>query len=99
MVTGLPPLPLLQPTCEPCILGKQHRTAIPKLSATPISSILQLVHSDLCGPLPHKSLTGSRYILRFIDHFSRFSWVYFLNTKSKTFDTFKTWRAQVEKET
>jgi hypothetical protein len=40
MVTGLPPLPLLKTTCEPCILGKQHRTAIPKTSETPISEIL-----------------------------------------------------------
>jgi transposase InsO family protein len=99
MVTGLPPLPLLKTTCEPCILGKQHRTAIPKTSEIPISEILQLVHSDLCGPLPQKSMTGSRYILTFIDHFSRYSWVYFLNTKSETFEVFKQWRAQVEKET
>jgi hypothetical protein len=44
-------------------------------------------------------MTGSRYILTFIDHFSRYSWVYFLNTKSETFEVFKQWRAQVEKET
>jgi hypothetical protein len=99
MVTGLPPLSLLKTTCEPCILGKQHRTDIPKISKPPISEILQLVHSDLCGPLPHKSMTGSRYILTFIDHFSRYSWVYFLNTKSEIFEVFKHWRAQVEKET
>jgi hypothetical protein len=82
MVIGMPSLRLLKSTCEPCILGKQHRQAIPKATTTPIQHVLQLVHSDLCGPLPHKSMTGSRYILTFIDHFSRYSWVYFLNTKS-----------------
>ena len=98
MVTGLPSLPLLKSPCDPCTLGKQHRTPIPKKSETSISHTLQLVHSDLCGPLPHKSLTGSRYILTFIDHFSRYSWVYFLNTKSETFEVFKQWRALAENE-
>ena len=99
MVTGLPPLPLLQTSCEPCIMGKQHRTPIPKTSETIVSNLLQLVHSDLCGPLPQPSMTRSRYIFTFIDHFSRYTWVYFLNAKSETFHTFKIWHTQVEKET
>jgi hypothetical protein len=62
MVTGMPALQKEKRICEPCILGKHQRTSIPKVSKTPTIRILELVHSDLCGPLPHKSMTGSRYI-------------------------------------
>ena len=99
MVTGLPPLPLIQPSCAPCIMGKQHRSPIPKASKAIVSDLLQIVHSDLCGPLPHRSLQGSRYILTFIDHFSRYTWVFFLNAKSDTFSAFKAWHLQVTNET
>jgi transposase InsO family protein len=53
----------------------------------------------LCGPFPQKSLSGSRYILTFIDDYSRRSWVYFLALKSETLDSFKHWRRMVEQET
>jgi transposase InsO family protein len=99
MVTGLPALPRIQPTCEACVLGQQHHTPIPTGRYTPTSRILELIHSDLCGPLPHKSLSGSHYILTIIDDFSRRSWVYFLATKDETFATFKAFRRMVESET
>ena len=44
-------------------------------------------------------MTGSRYILTFIDHFSRYTWVFFLNAKSETFAAFKAWHSQVANET
>jgi hypothetical protein len=96
MVKGLPPLPRLQHSCEACILGKQHRNPFPTASSTPTSRPLELIHSDLCGPLPQKSLTGSRYILTFTDDYSHYSWVYFLSAKSETFDTFKIFQRMVE---
>jgi hypothetical protein len=99
MVKGLPKLPRVQPTCEACILGKQHRTPIPKTSQTPTTRPLQLVHSDLCGPLPQKSLSGSRYILTFIDDYTHYSWVYFLAAKSETFEMFKHFKNMVERQT
>jgi hypothetical protein len=73
MVKGLSQLPHVQPTYKACILGKQHCSPIPKASQTPTTRLLQLVYSDLCGPLPQKSLLGSKYILTFIDDFSHYS--------------------------
>jgi transposase InsO family protein len=99
MVMGMPPLPREHHNCEACILGKHHRTPIPKTRQTPTIRILELVYSDLCGPFPSKSLTGSRYILTFIDDFSRYSWVYFLSAKSETFSVFKSFKLMVEKQT
>jgi hypothetical protein len=101
MVTGLPPLPRTQHSCEACILGKQHRTPIPIFSTTPTTRLLELIHSDLCGPLPQRSFTGSWYILTFTDDYSHYSWIYnkFLATKNETFDTFKAFRRMVENQT
>ena len=60
---------------------------------------LELVHSDLVGPLPVKSLNGSRYICVFTDDYSRKSWTYFLKTKGEAYEKFRAFREMVEKET
>jgi transposase InsO family protein len=99
MVTRIPLLPKIKEICEPCILGKHQRTTIPKVSTSSTNRILEIVHSDLCGPLPHRSMTRSRYILTFIDDYSRRPWVYFLAVKSETFDLFKSFKSMVEKKT
>ena len=44
-----------------------------------------------------QSYTKKRYILTFIDDFSRKLWVYFLNEKSEAFTTFKNFKVMVEK--
>lgn len=41
---------------------------------------------------------GNRYLLTFIDYFSRKLWVYFLKEKSKVFNNFKTFKTFVEKQ-
>jgi transposase InsO family protein len=45
-----------------------------------------------------KSLGKSSYFITFIDDYSRKCWVYFLNTKDESFDTFKRFKALVENE-
>ena len=60
------------------------------------TQVIRLVHSDLISPLPIPSYGGSRYVLTFIDDFSRFYWVYFLKLKSEVFETLKIWKALVE---
>ena len=47
---------------------------------------LQLIHSDMCGPLEFLSIYHVVYFLTFIDDFSRKSWVYFLKNKSEKID-------------
>ena len=58
--------------------------------------MLDLVHSNLIGPLPTPSYGNSRYVFTFIDDFSRYCWVYFLKLKSEVFETFKVFKALVE---
>jgi transposase InsO family protein len=60
---------------------------------------LQLIHSDLCGPINPISNSHKRYVLTFIDDFSRKLWVFFLAEKSDVFKMFQHFKVKVEKET
>lgn len=84
--------------CEICPLGKQHRVPF-KTSNTRATKNLQLIHSDLCGPMEKKSIGGGRYMLTFTDDFSRKLFVYFLAEKSKVVDTFIEFKNLIENQT
>ncbi|GKD43000.1 retrovirus-related pol polyprotein from transposon TNT 1-94, partial [Tanacetum coccineum] len=99
MVKGLPSFTLSQKVCEDCLVGKQHRSPFPSKSTWRASSILQLVHADLCGPITPISNSKKRYVITFTDDFSRKTWIYFLAEKSEAFATFKFYKVKVEKET
>lgn len=75
--------------CDGCVLGKAHRAIIPKKSFTRSTQILQLVHSDVNGPLETPSLGGSRYFITFVDDYSRWTVVYMLRKKSDSLKMFK----------
>jgi transposase InsO family protein len=57
-----------------------------------------LIHSDICGPITPTSNGNRRYILTFIDDFSRKTWAYILVDKSSALECFKKFRSTVEKE-
>lgn len=83
-----------QGICEICVSGKQ--TKLPhKTERTRASRPLQLVHSDIMGPINYKSWNGKRYILCFVDDFTHFTCVYFLEAKSEAFRYFKLYEAMV----
>ncbi|MCI19359.1 hypothetical protein A2U01_0040515, partial [Trifolium medium] len=60
MVKGLPQLHDEQDTYAHCLTGKQHRDAIPKSSNWRATKQLELVHSDICGPITPHSNGGNR---------------------------------------
>ena len=59
---------------------------------------LELVHSDVCGKLKNKSLSGAEYFLTFIDDKTHFTWVYTLKKKDEVFQKFTEWNVMVERE-
>lgn len=75
--------------CDVCIQAKMSRPSFPKQSENRASAVLELVHSDLCGPMQTQTPGGKRYMLTFIDDYSRFTTTYFLAHKSETFDAFQ----------
>ena len=87
---------LPDPICEPCIAGKQHRATVSRHSSSRSTEPLQLVHSDVHGPLPVQSKEGYKYWITFIDDYSRFWAVLPLRAKSDAFGAFKQYRAYAE---
>lgn len=87
------------PTCETCIKGKHAQTPFPKVSKTRSSKLLELVHSDVCGPMRTKSIGGAQYFVTFIDDMSRWGEVYFLKQKGDIFEAFKKFKAAAETKT
>ncbi|KAK9941415.1 hypothetical protein M0R45_018018 [Rubus argutus] len=98
MVTGLPQIIPPIKICEECVVGKQHREQFPKGKAWRAQRPLELIHSDICGPINPTSNGEKRYFISFIDDYSRKAWVYFLQNKSEAFRAFKSFKALVEKE-
>jgi hypothetical protein len=82
MVEGFPPIQEPTSSCESCILEKQHMDSFPRGVSYREKAPLELVHTDLCGPMQTQSLGGSYYFLTFIDDYNRKTWVYFLAKKS-----------------
>ncbi|KAA3475371.1 retrovirus-related Pol polyprotein from transposon TNT 1-94 [Gossypium australe] len=97
MVFGLPKIESLD-LCEGCIFGKQCKKPFLVGNSRRASECLGLIHADICGPMETESLGGSLYFLLFTDDYSRMSWMYFLHFKSEAFETFKKFKALIEKQ-
>lgn len=82
--------------CRTCQLGKQHRTPFPSESIWKTKRPLQLIHSDICGPMSVSSFGGNRYFISFIGDYTRKVWVYCIQQKSEAFQKFKDFKAEVE---
>ena len=70
MVTDLLMVSCKDGVCFSCVLKKHHRDSFDKGASWHASVPLELVHSDLCGPLPSASFSGFKYFLTFIDDYS-----------------------------
>ncbi|CAN1222790.1 Retrovirus-related Pol polyprotein from transposon TNT 1-94 [Linum grandiflorum] len=70
------------PDCLHCVEAKT--VALPFYSSsTEIHDPFELVHTDVWGPSPVTSRLGYCYFVLFIDHKTRYTWVYFLRLKSE----------------
>ncbi|KAI5334699.1 hypothetical protein L3X38_024832 [Prunus dulcis] len=96
MVHGLPHLKQVSVVCEGCMLGKQHRDSFPLESTWRASYPLELVHTDICGPMKTDSISGNKYFLLFTDDCTRMSWVYFIRNKSSALECFRKFKAMTE---
>jgi hypothetical protein len=84
--------------CVDCLTDKKYRYAIPKQVVWRATKKLELVHSDICGPINPRSNGGNRYFITFSDDYSRNTWIYFLKEKYSALDIFKQFKMMVEKE-
>ncbi|KAJ9557729.1 hypothetical protein OSB04_012343 [Centaurea solstitialis] len=68
--------------CSACEKGKQTGASFKSKQISSISSPLQLLHMDLFGPVNVQSIAGKKYTLVIVDEYSRYTWVFFLRSKS-----------------
>jgi hypothetical protein len=96
VVIGVPQIIIEnQDVCRGCVLGKFSKASFPH-SDPRSAGILYLVHTNVCGTMTRRSLSGCEYYLTFIDDYSRKTWIYFLKAKSEVFTWFQEFRALVE---
>ena len=69
--------------------GKSHRAPFKAVGEVQSKKGLELVHSDVGGPMKTESLGGARYFVTFIDEYSRCVTVYPITHKSEVLDKFK----------
>ena len=87
-------------TCNHCIHGKLPRLSFPQQRSTERSSeLIELVHSDVCGPIEVPSLGGSRYFITFKDDCSSWLVAYPMRRKSESFSKYKNYKAMAERQT
>lgn len=77
-------------------MGKTH--ALPFTpSLTSYTAHLQLIVSDLWGPASTSSNNSFKYYISFVDMFSCYTRIYFLQSKSDAFSVFLQFKTMVEK--
>ena len=84
VVVGLPKFEKIDKCiCGPCQIGKQVKSKHPSVASVETSKPLELLHIDLMGPARVQSLGGKKYILVFVDDFTRYTWVVLLKDKAE----------------
>lgn len=96
-VKGLPVFKNQIIKCDPCKLSKTRRKSFKPLGKIRSNKPLELIHMDLCGPLPDVAIGGFRYFLTIIDDFSRKVTTYPLKEKRGVFSCFTSYQKRVER--
>ena len=63
-----------------------------------LNDLLELVNIDVCGPINIRAHGGYEYFIIFTDDDSRYGYVYLMHHKSDSFEKFKEYRTEVEKQ-
>ena len=85
------------PTCELCLKGKMTKRSFPS-KGHQANDLFELVHSNVCGPFNVQAQGVREYFVTFIDDFSRYGYAYLIHRKFETFEEFKEFRAETEKQ-
>jgi hypothetical protein len=96
MVKGIPHIDHSDKFYEGCVLRKHPRNFFSKEASYRVKNVLELIHTDIYGPITPNSLGKYRYFITFIDDFSRKAWIYFLKEKSEAFSIFKKFKMLIE---
>src|SRR6266536_387983 len=75
-------------TCEPCLMGKMTKTPLFGTMER-ANDLLEIIHTNVCGPMSVEAHGGYRCFVTFTDDLSRYGYIYLMKHKSETFEKFK----------
>jgi len=78
-----------------CIKGRQTKHT--NKWATRSTQLLEIVHTDICGPFNVYSFGKEIHFITFIDDYSSSDYVYLLHEKSQAMDALEIYLSEVER--
>jgi hypothetical protein len=81
--------------CITCAQANIKRTPFPKKAQHRATTLIQRIHCDICGPLPHCYGNFSYYI-SFVDDFSRYISIFFMKHRDEALNHFIDFRNTVQ---
>lgn len=96
-VKGLPLLNPPEEDCVSCKLSKSKRVSYKSTGKIRSKKPLELLHMDVCGPMPVRSAGGNLYFLSIIDDYSRKVSLFPMKNKSEVFEIFKSFLKRQER--
>ena len=82
--------------CEPCLMGKMTKTPFSGTMER-ATDFLEIIHTDVCGPMSVDACGKYHYFLTFTDDLSRYGYIYLMKHKSEIVERFKEFLSEVEK--
>ena len=79
--------------CIECIKGKTTKGN--KKGSTRSTELLELIHTDICGPFP-TGIGGQKSFITFIDDYSLYMYLFLIHLKSDALEMFKTFKVEIE---
>ena len=81
--------------CDICELIKAKKQPIANDCTTRAQTVLDIVHTDILGPVTPEALDGHKYAIGFVDSFSRYCRVYFMKSRDETLEKFQHFCADI----
>ena len=85
------------PMCESCLEGKMTKRPF-KAKGYRTTKSLELVHTNVCGPMRVQARGRYEYFVTVTDDYSTYGFVYLMRQKFETFDKFREYKAETEKQ-
>ena len=82
-----------------CLLQEVlHKIKHTRKSARRSTEVLEIIHTNICGPFDNPYFGGEKYFITFIDDLSRYGYVYLLHEKSQSVDALKVYITGIERQ-
>ena len=85
-------------TCESCLKGKMAKAPFPRKGQR-AKELLELVHTDVCGPLSVLARGGYSYFITFTNDYSRYRYIYLIKQKLEALEKYMEFKNEVENQT